>query len=365
MNAGMIRARRVSEFPWRALDRLDAPVERTLHSARRWLELGVRPEAYARALSSVVETEVVLQVLSVDHREPEIPLIRLGLSIHDGPGRCVVGVEPALAGALLAKLLRRPVPMMRADAPLDPTLLGALSALLLESARRTHASRALLPCEASVTAGSAVVHVAVIVDGRPHAAVLWILPALQPAPELPEGLLERISEAELALPLIVAENLGEVGQLARLVPGSAWCPGAGWLVNERLEGRGILAAGGSDCGLGVELGPGPRIVLRQPTSASLAAPDSMASQSEDSSAPTLTQAVLDAPLVVRVELGSVSMKAREWAQLRPGDVLETGRRIAEPVLLRAGGRVLARGELVNIEGELGVRVTELLSRGEP
>lgn len=75
--------------------------------------------------------------------------------------------------------------------------------------------------------------------------------------------------------------------------------------------------------------------------------------------PTLAQAVLDVPVVVRVELGSVSMSAREWAALRPGDVVQTGRRLGEPVLLRSGGHVVARGELVNIEGEVGVRVLEV------
>jgi flagellar motor switch/type III secretory pathway protein FliN len=76
------------------------------------------------------------------------------------------------------------------------------------------------------------------------------------------------------------------------------------------------------------------------------------------------EAALDAPLVVRVELGAISMTAREWARLRAGDVIETGRRIAEPVVLRIGGRAVARGELVEVEGELGVRIRELLPAGE-
>lgn len=81
--------------------------------------------------------------------------------------------------------------------------------------------------------------------------------------------------------------------------------------------------------------------------------------SDDTSDPTLADVVLDAPLVVRIEVGQVSMPAREWGALKPGDVIGTGRRLAEPVLLRAGGQVLARGELVNLEGELAVRVLEL------
>ena len=77
----------------------------------------------------------------------------------------------------------------------------------------------------------------------------------------------------------------------------------------------------------------------------------------------MTEAVLDAPVVVRVEVGTISLTAAEWAALAPGDVIETGRRINEPVVLRVAGREVARGELVEVEGELGVRIREILSGG--
>jgi flagellar motor switch/type III secretory pathway protein FliN len=70
--------------------------------------------------------------------------------------------------------------------------------------------------------------------------------------------------------------------------------------------------------------------------------------------------VLESPVVVRVEVGAVTLSAREWAELGPGDVIETGRRIADPVVLRVAGREVARGELVNLEGELGVRIREVV-----
>jgi flagellar motor switch/type III secretory pathway protein FliN len=361
----MLRARRVSEYPWTALDRLEARLERLMRSARRGLELGVEPAAFARALSSLVGAELELHVLSVDDRQPETPLVRVGFGVQGRGERVVVGLDPALAGALLAKLLRRPVPLVRSDASFDETLVGALSALLLEAARRTEPSRALVPRDADVSQGSAVVHSTVLLEGRPYVAALWL--SVSPLEQHREMLaLESLWHAELSLPLVVAESLGRPRELARLEPGAAWCPGAGWHLDSALEGHGILVAPESERGLSVEVGRAGRIVLREPTTALLAAPDSMATDSDESPEPsTLPQAVLDAPLVVRVELGAISMKAREWASLRPGDVIETGRRIAEPVLLRAGGRVLARGELVNVEGELGVRVTDLVNEDEP
>jgi type III secretion protein Q len=78
---------------------------------------------------------------------------------------------------------------------------------------------------------------------------------------------------------------------------------------------------------------------------------------------TLADAVLDAPVVVRVEVGSVTLPAREWAALGSGDVIETGVRLGEPVVLRVAGKAIARGELVSVDGELGVRVLEMLQAG--
>lgn len=78
-----------------------------------------------------------------------------------------------------------------------------------------------------------------------------------------------------------------------------------------------------------------------------------------------TAAVLDAPLVVRIEVASVALSAREWADLKPGDILETRKPIGEHVVLRIAGREVARGELVSVDGELGVRIRSVQTGAEP
>lgn len=83
---------------------------------------------------------------------------------------------------------------------------------------------------------------------------------------------------------------------------------------------------------------------------------------ETADAPLL--AVEDAPLVVRVEVGTARLSAREWSAVSEGDVLTLDRRLADPVSLRVGGVEIARGELVDVDGELGVRVTSLLRGGD-
>lgn len=74
---------------------------------------------------------------------------------------------------------------------------------------------------------------------------------------------------------------------------------------------------------------------------------------------TAEDAVVDAPVVVRIEVGAVTMSARQWMDLAPGDIISTGNALSAPVVLRVAGQQVALGELVNLDGETGVRVTKL------
>jgi type III secretion system YscQ/HrcQ family protein len=67
----------------------------------------------------------------------------------------------------------------------------------------------------------------------------------------------------------------------------------------------------------------------------------------------------DIPVTLTVELGRVNLTLSRLADLKPGDVVELGRHSREPVELTSGGRLVARGELVLIDTELGVRVTSV------
>jgi type III secretion system YscQ/HrcQ family protein len=67
-----------------------------------------------------------------------------------------------------------------------------------------------------------------------------------------------------------------------------------------------------------------------------------------------------APIEVVAEIGRVEIRADELLGLRPGSILALGALGPRSVDLRAGGRPWARGELVNVDGQLGVRLTELV-----
>lgn len=67
----------------------------------------------------------------------------------------------------------------------------------------------------------------------------------------------------------------------------------------------------------------------------------------------------DVAVAMVVELGRVSVSAADVMGLRPGQVIELSRSPGDPVDLVVDGKRLGKGELVEIEGELGVRILEL------
>jgi flagellar motor switch/type III secretory pathway protein FliN len=70
-------------------------------------------------------------------------------------------------------------------------------------------------------------------------------------------------------------------------------------------------------------------------------------------------AVADAPVELSVEIARFTLSLGEIATLCTGDVLLTGRPIGEHVTVRAGTRAIATGELVNVDGAIGVRIVAL------
>ena len=66
---------------------------------------------------------------------------------------------------------------------------------------------------------------------------------------------------------------------------------------------------------------------------------------------------LDVPVTLTVELGRVNVTLTQLADLKPGDVIELNRHSRAAVELTSNGRLVARGELILIDTDLGVRVT--------
>ncbi len=64
---------------------------------------------------------------------------------------------------------------------------------------------------------------------------------------------------------------------------------------------------------------------------------------------------------VTVELGRTRLSVRELLALTPGDVLELDRAAGSPADLLVNGRLIARGEVVVVDEDFALRVTEIVS----
>jgi flagellar motor switch protein FliN/FliY len=73
------------------------------------------------------------------------------------------------------------------------------------------------------------------------------------------------------------------------------------------------------------------------------------------------QRLHDVPVELAVEIGRTRMTIGETLALGPGSIVSLNRLAGEPVDLLVNGRPIARGEVVVVDEEFGLRVTEIVS----
>lgn len=353
----------VQPFPWERLPRLErAAVEARRELCRR-VESSVDPERLSAALAQLLGADVELSGIDVaEQRSAE----RAGPSMYDAhtlafPAlgwRVTLWPEPELARACVARLLGQGFELGWADAGIDAALRGAGAALALELARRAARGEApeLVSDAAPAAPWSCVGHATLRLAGKPYRLALCAeaLALGRPAPAAPRPhTLERLGDMPVALPWLAALSRSSVSELEGLAVGDVWVPGAAaWLGGEALV-SGLLCAPEASRGWPIRVSGGKIVVGAE----AVRVHEELNGMSQEES--ELTEIVGETPVLVRLELGALEMSAAEWAALRPGDVVQCGRRIEEPIVLRAGGREIARGELVEIEGEVGVRITRV------
>ena len=74
--------------------------------------------------------------------------------------------------------------------------------------------------------------------------------------------------------------------------------------------------------------------------------------------------IMDVPLQVTVELGRTRKLIREILELAPGSVVELDKLAGEPVDILVNGKIVAKGEVVVIDENFGVRITGIVSMQE-
>ncbi|MDQ0230524.1 flagellar motor switch protein FliN/FliY [Metabacillus malikii] len=74
--------------------------------------------------------------------------------------------------------------------------------------------------------------------------------------------------------------------------------------------------------------------------------------------------LLDIPLKVTVELGRTKRSVKEILELSSGSIIELDKLAGEPVDILVNSKIVAKGEVVVIDENFGVRVTDIVSQTE-
>lgn len=70
--------------------------------------------------------------------------------------------------------------------------------------------------------------------------------------------------------------------------------------------------------------------------------------------------LLDIPVGLTVELGSCHLPMRDVLQLTVGSVVQLDKVADAPVDLHVNQKLVARGEVVVVDGRFGIKITELM-----
>lgn len=70
----------------------------------------------------------------------------------------------------------------------------------------------------------------------------------------------------------------------------------------------------------------------------------------------------DIPLNISIVLGHREMKVRELLQLRPDSLVELPKSAGENVDILVNGRLIGYGEVLELEGSAGIRLTDIYTQ---
>lgn len=176
--------------------------------------------------------------------------------------------------------------------------------------------------------------------------------------EVPGVRLTLTADAEDLAGVLVEGRLIDAGRGDQDTVGELWT-GILASVAARLGGRlsaatpGDVKAPAETCTL--RLGHATlRLALREES-----ADDAPAVEPMDARAQGNFDLLLEVALDATLRFGSRSLELRELLDLGPGDVVELDRNLSDPVDLIVGDKIVARGEVVLVNGNFGLRVAEV------
>ncbi|WP_461520238.1 flagellar motor switch protein FliN [Porticoccus sp.] len=92
--------------------------------------------------------------------------------------------------------------------------------------------------------------------------------------------------------------------------------------------------------------------------------DSAAARGNGSGGEINLDALMDVPVTLSVEIGRSKLPIKELISLTQGAVVELDRLVDEPLDLMVNGMLIARGEVVVVDGQFGLRLIDIVSPSE-
>lgn len=74
--------------------------------------------------------------------------------------------------------------------------------------------------------------------------------------------------------------------------------------------------------------------------------------------------IMDVPLEVTVELGRTHKSIKEILEFAPGTILELDKLAGEPIDILVNGKFVAKGEVIVIDENFGIRITEIIEANQ-
>jgi flagellar motor switch/type III secretory pathway protein FliN len=362
----------VKPFPLEKLTEEDVARARNL---RHFLHANVRIDALTEAVTELLEALPTVRIRRLDPlKNPRQSDDSIGVLLApsgDTSRRFLVSVEGALGALTVARALRQRIPrIMKPASPPPPSLCGSFAAVLLSALRKAtvdapfavldaRSGKALAAELAAPDVKGTSVWVTVLVGDDAFDACLSIPDAAVPqlaSARFDTSTLLAMGEARLAVPLVLHSTMAHLPELKRLATSDVFLPSGLFCIEGAFVGPVALVPPRGEKGIQAELTADGHLVVRgriEPHEWG-----SMMSNEQPAFEASVAEVLEDVSVVVRIEVGVVEMTAREWATLAPGDILRCGRRIGDMATLRVGGVELARGQLVHIDGELGVRIVQ-------
>ena len=164
-----------------------------------------------------------------------------------------------------------------------------------------------------------------------------------PAPSMDMGMSPGMGMPDTSMGMGSAPQMGGMGM------GMGMSPGMGMGMS---PGMGMMPG----MGMGMQQPMGMPNINIQPASFQPFSADINAMQSQEN-----IELIKDVPLEVTVELGRTQKSISDILDFAPGTIIELDKIAGEPVDVLVNGKLVAKGEVVVIEENFGVRVTEIIN----